>query len=72
LNERVRWVVIGVHSRILDADLLRLFHGAGWILEHEKPTRFRFNPSKATFEAMVIADGTQVWRNRRIADTSQP
>jgi FkbM family methyltransferase len=66
MTERVRWVILGVHSRILDADLLRLFHGAGWILEHEKPTQFRFAPEKASFESMVIADGTQIWRNPRM------
>jgi hypothetical protein len=66
LCERVKWVIIGVHSRILDAELLQIFHAAGWILEHEKPTRFLFQPSKTTFEAMVTADGTQVWRNPRL------
>jgi FkbM family methyltransferase len=67
LSERVKWVVIGVHSRIQDAELLQIFHGAGWILEHEKPTRFRYLPSQVNFEAMVTADGTQVWRNPRLA-----
>ena len=67
LSERVKWVVIGVHSRIQDAELLQIFHGAGWILEHEKPTRFRYRPSQVNFEAMVTADGTQVWRNPRLA-----
>jgi FkbM family methyltransferase len=63
MTERVKWVIIGVHSRVLDADLLCLFHRAGWILEHEKPTRFRFAPNQDSFESMVTADGTQVWRN---------
>ena len=66
LTERVKWVVIGVHSRIQDAHLLQIFHGAGWILEHEKPTRFKYRPSQQNFEAMVTADGTQVWRNPRL------
>jgi FkbM family methyltransferase len=69
LNERAKWVIVGVHSRLLDAELLKLFHGAGWLLEHEKPTRFRYAPRKSTFESMVIADGTQVWRNPRLAPT---
>jgi FkbM family methyltransferase len=69
LSERARWVVIGVHSRIQESELLRIFHEAGWILEHEKPTQFRYRPSQVNFEAMVTADGTQVWRNpRRAAD----
>lgn len=66
ITERVQWVIIGVHSRLLDGDLLRIFHDAGWILEHEKPTHFRYARNKETFESMVIADGTQVWRNPRI------
>ena len=67
LSERVKWVVIGVHSRIQEAELLRIFHEAGWILEHEKPTQFRYRSSQVNFEAMVTADGTQVWRNPRLA-----
>jgi FkbM family methyltransferase len=67
LSERTKWVVIGVHSRIQDALLLQIFHEAGWILEHEKPTRFEYRPSQVNFEAMVTADGTQVWRNPRLA-----
>jgi len=67
LTERVRWVVIGVHSRIQDAELLVIFHGAGWILEHEKPTRFTYQQAQNSFESMVAADGTQVWRNPRFA-----
>lgn len=67
MSGRVKWVVIGVHSRIQDAELFQIFHGAGWMLEHEKPTKFRYRPSQENFEAMVTADGTQVWRNPRLA-----
>ncbi len=66
ISERVKWVIIGVHSRLLDGDLMRLFHGAGFILEHEKPTRFRYARGMGTFESMVTGDGTQVWRNPRL------
>lgn len=66
LSERVKWVIIAVHSRILDGELLQLFHNAGWSLEHEKPTRFHYSLDKKTFESMVAADGTQVWRNVRL------
>ena len=66
MSERVKRVIIGVHSRVLDGELLQLFHGAGWILEHEKPTKFRYSRDKLTFEAMVVLDGTQVWRNPRL------
>jgi FkbM family methyltransferase len=67
LTERARWVVIGVHSRIQDAELLLIFHEAGWVLEHEKPTRFSYQRAQSGFESMVVADGTQVWRNPKLA-----
>ena len=65
LNQRVRWLVIGLHSRKIDGDLIDLFFRHGWILENEKPTRFDYNPSVASLEAMTNKDGTQVWRNPR-------
>jgi hypothetical protein len=72
LSERAKWVIIGVHSRLQEAELLGLFHAAGWILEHEKPTKFRFDRTRTTFESMVVQDGTQVWRNPRLAETLLP
>ena len=66
VTERVRWMIIGVHSRVQEAELLQVFHGAGWFLEHEKPTKFRFDPSRTAFESMATLDGTQVWRNPRL------
>jgi len=66
LNQRVRWLVIGTHSRKIDGDLIDLFFRHGWVLENEKPTRFDYNPSLASLEAMTTQDGTQVWRNPRL------
>jgi FkbM family methyltransferase len=65
LNQRVRRLVIGTHSRKIDGDLIDLFFREGWILENEKPTRFDYNPSAASLEAMTNMDGAQVWRNPR-------
>jgi hypothetical protein len=65
LNQRVHWLVIGTHLRKIDGDLIELLAGAGWLLEHEKPAKFVFQPAAATLEAMKILDGTQVWRNPR-------
>ncbi len=42
LTARVRWLVIGTHSRKIDGDLMEMFWKAGWKLEHEKPSRFTF------------------------------
>ena len=67
LNERARFVIIGTHSRKIDGDLVELFHHAGWILEHEKPTKFAFNPTTSSLETMTTVDGAQVWRNPAFA-----
>lgn len=66
LTERVRWMVVGLHSRKLDGDMLDMFAAAGWVLEHEKPTRFVFQAGADSLEAMTHFDGTQVWRNPRL------
>ena len=47
LNRRVRWLIIGTHSRPIDGEVIAILHAAGWVLENEKPTRFRFDPAKA-------------------------
>lgn len=65
LTARVRWIVMGTHSRKLDGEIMELFFREGWILENEKPTRFLFQPDAACLESMTIHDGTQVWRNPR-------
>ena len=66
LSSRVAYLVIGTHSRKLDGDLVDLFHREGWILEHEKPSRFTYLPGVKLLESMNAADGTQVWRNPRL------
>jgi FkbM family methyltransferase len=71
LNARVRWLIIGTHSRKLDGDLLELLGSAGWILENEKPSKFTFTPHYVTLEALTTLDGTQVWRNPRLAVTTE-
>jgi len=64
-NDRVKWILVGTHSRKHDGDILELFAGAGWILEHEKPARFEYRPNPPSLEAMTTHDGTQVWHNPR-------
>lgn len=64
LNDRVRWLIVGTHSRKLDGDMIDLMWQQDWVLEHEMPTTFKFRPAQ-TLEAMTTIDGTQVWRNPR-------
>jgi FkbM family methyltransferase len=66
LSQRVRYLVVGTHSRKLDGELLEIMFKAGWVLEHEKPTRFVYDMSRESLEVMTTHDGTQVWRNPRL------
>lgn len=65
LSERVRYLVIGTHSRKIDGDLMETFLKDGWVLEHEKPTRMNCAPASSLI-LLTTGDGTQVWRNPRL------
>lgn len=66
MNQRVRRVVIGTHSRALDGEVMSVFHTAEWVLENEKPTIMVWRQDAPTLEAMARVDGIQVWRNPRL------
>jgi FkbM family methyltransferase len=66
LTSRVRYLVIGTHSRKLDGDVMEILLDGGWHLEHEKPARMAFSAGTKSLTAMVKVDGTQVWRNPRL------
>lgn len=59
LNESVRWVVIGTHSRLIEGQLVELFMDSGWQLAHEKPCRFQ----QLDRIPEIVVDGCQVWKN---------
>lgn len=63
LCERVKWLVVGTHSRALDGQMVELMWQLGWQLENEKPTIFIFRPGTESLELMTTVDGCQVWRN---------
>lgn len=65
LADRVRYLVIGTHSRKLDGDVMETLLRSGWVLEHEKPARMNCS-SAPTLINLTMADGTQVWRNPRL------
>lgn len=65
LDQRVRWMVIGTHSRKIEGDLFEHFFRHGWVLENEKTALVNFDPQAQTLEAMTYCDGTQVWKNPR-------
>lgn len=66
LNERVRYIVVGTHSRKIDGELIELFHGAGWMLENDRPATIRYDNNAASVLHMTVMDGTQIWRNPRL------
>jgi FkbM family methyltransferase len=65
MDRRVRRLVVGLHSRRLEGEMLDLFYSRGWVLENEKPSRFVYNSCAPTIENMTVLDGVQVWRNPR-------
>ena len=71
LSERVRWLVVGTQSRVIDGQVIETLHAAGWVLENEKPTRFTFDPARPSLDSMAEVDGAQIWRNPRLADALQ-
>ena len=64
LSDRVRRIVVGTHSRTIEDRLMTAFSADGWMLEHESPCRFM---QGATGALHLLNDGTQVWRNARLA-----
>jgi FkbM family methyltransferase len=66
LNARVRLLVVGTHSRLLDGQMIALLYRAGWVLENERPAKFTFDRKAASLESMTHRDGVQVWRNPRL------
>lgn len=66
MDQRVHRLVVSLHSRRLEGEVLALFYSRGWMLENEKPTRFVYQPAAPTMENMTVLDGIQVWRNPRI------
>jgi FkbM family methyltransferase len=56
---QIKRLVIGTHSRTIEAQLFDFLASDGWVLENEKPCKFQFLAGR--FDTTL--DGTQVWRN---------
>jgi FkbM family methyltransferase len=63
LNAQVRRMVIGTHTRAIEAALIDLLSENGWILEYEKPCVFRQLHDNKIY---LQTDGEQVWRNSSV------
>ncbi len=64
LDERVARVVVGTHSRSLEGELQAQFSARGWLLEADAACQYIQVPGG---ELVLSLDGTQVWRNPRLA-----
>ncbi len=67
ISQRVRNIFVGTHSRRIEGELLDLFHGAGWQLLRERPTRFAYSGDLADVTAWTKRDGGQYWHNPLIS-----
>jgi hypothetical protein len=59
INDHVRYMVIGTHSREIEGRLFADLIAAGWYLEIERPAVLNLDQAPK-----VVIDGVQGWRNR--------
>lgn len=62
LADRVRAIMIGTHSRVIEGALISLLYANGWHLDLEKPCRVAWQQRPVSQEAMTQVDGCQYWR----------
>ena len=62
LNERVAYLFIGTHSRVIEGKLIDVLNQAGWQLECERPAVFTISGGALN----TVIDGVQAWRNARL------
>jgi hypothetical protein len=61
INNHVKYMFIGTHSREIEGRLFTDLIAAGWHLEIERPAILNLDPSPK-----VVIDGVQGWRNCRL------
>jgi FkbM family methyltransferase len=66
LDERVRAMFIGTHSRLIEGQLLDLLHSHGWQLVRERPTKFVYHQERPDVIGWTTRDGGQYWINKRL------
>lgn len=62
LTEKVGYILIGTHSRVLEGRIMEMLQGDDWALEVERPAIFNIIDGRE----VVYVDGVQAWRNRHI------
>jgi hypothetical protein len=61
LNEKVAYVLIGTHSKQIEARLYDILTSSGWSIEMERPAFYQVK----NWTPELIVDGVQAWRNPR-------
>jgi len=63
LQQHVRYMFIGTHSRQIEADLLTSLQPTSFTLVRERPCAFVYQAQNSDFSAMTVRDGGQIWLN---------
>lgn len=66
LCQRFRSLQIGTHSRLIEGNLLQLFHDMGWDVVHQQPCHMSYNKDIPSLEGMTTTDGEIQARNPRL------
>lgn len=59
IEEKVAYVVVGTHSKYIEARLFDIMSGVGWRMEMERPAFYDVKSSRP----LLMVDGVQGWRN---------
>lgn len=63
LNQHVRYLFVGTHSRAIEGRLLELFFERRWELLYQNPCQFIYDRRKPTLEGMGRTDGEMFFKN---------
>ncbi|HEV7322543.1 MAG TPA: FkbM family methyltransferase [Ensifer sp.] len=66
MNAKVKSIIIGTHSRIIEGQLIDLLRQNGWVLVFEKPCKFHASSRLPDVTGATYFDGTQFWVNERL------
>jgi len=69
INERVKFMMVATHSRLLEGAVQSILFDNGWFLEREEVAHIVPRPNPPSIEALTWRDGGQVWRNLRFSET---
>jgi FkbM family methyltransferase len=69
---RVRYMIIGTHSRAIEGELISMLRERGWTLMHEKPCQFHFPVDIDELAGATWQDGAQIWANVKLGVDANP